>query len=69
MARRHRQQAEILATVRAGDLRRALALGREHLSEFPDDTMVRRAIVDNVAGCGDRALQDELRDLLVDGPA
>ena len=64
-----RQQAEILASLRAGDLRRALVLSREHLSEFPADTTVRGAIVDHVTMCGDRALQDELHALLADSPA
>ena len=63
MARRHRQQAEILATVGAGDLPRALALSREHLTEFPDDSVVRRVIVEQVWRSGDLALQAELRQL------
>jgi DNA-binding GntR family transcriptional regulator len=69
VARLLRQQAEILATVRAGDLQRAVALSLEHLSEFPEDTVVRRAIVDHVAKCGDRVLQEQVRELLGDGPA
>jgi hypothetical protein len=44
MARAARQRAEILATIRAGDLVRARILGVEHLLEFPDDHVVRDAL-------------------------
>jgi hypothetical protein len=49
MARALRQRAEILATLRAGDLGRALVLASEHLLEFPDDDVVREAL--RRAGC------------------
>jgi hypothetical protein len=44
MARADRQRAEILATLRAGDLVRAQILAAEHLLEFPDDEVVRSAL-------------------------
>ena len=44
MPRDVRQRAEILATIRAGDLGRALVLATEHLLEFPDDEVVRDAL-------------------------
>ena len=44
MARAARQRAEILATIRAGDLDRARILAAEHLLEFPDDEVVRAAV-------------------------
>jgi hypothetical protein len=49
MARYDRQRAEILATIRAGDLARAWILGAEHLLEFPEDDVVRTAL--RSAGC------------------
>jgi hypothetical protein len=49
MARFDRQRAEIIATLRAGDLARAQILGAEHLLEFPDDDVVRAAL--RSAGC------------------
>ena len=49
MARAARQRAEILATIRAGDLARARILAAEHLLEFPDDDIVRAAL--RRAGC------------------
>ena len=49
MARRARQRAEILATIRSGDLGRAEVLASEHLLEFPDDDIVRDAL--RQAGC------------------
>jgi len=49
MSRLVRQRAEILATIRAGDLGRALVLATEHLLEFPDDDVVREAL--RSAGC------------------
>jgi len=64
MTRFQRQQAEVLGTLGAGDVRRALTLSREHLAEFPEDRLVRRAMIDSVELSGDRSLRDELRDLL-----
>ena len=49
MTRIARQRAEILATIHAGDLGRALVLASEHLLEFPDDDVVREAL--RRAGC------------------
>jgi hypothetical protein len=64
MPRFHRQHEEILATVRAGDLRRALPLAREHLTEFPEDTIVRRSIIDSVESNDDPSLLEELRGVV-----
>jgi hypothetical protein len=44
MDRATRQRAEVLAAIRAGDLDRARILGAEHLLEFPDDEVVRKAL-------------------------
>jgi hypothetical protein len=43
--RRERQHVEVLATLVEGDPSRAVALGREHLGEFPLDLVVFRAVV------------------------
>jgi hypothetical protein len=40
ISRRERQQVSIIELVLAGRLPRASALGREHLGEFPDDTLI-----------------------------
>jgi hypothetical protein len=41
MSRRERQQAQISSALALGHIARALVLAREHLSEFPDDVVVR----------------------------
>ena len=42
--RRERQHVEILAAVLRGDVERSLALGIEHLGEFPEDVVVLHVI-------------------------
>jgi hypothetical protein len=43
MSRRERQQAQVLRALERGHVARSLVLAREHLCEFPDDTVVRDA--------------------------
>lgn len=43
MTRRERQQQHIAAALDRGHYARVLVLSREHLSEFPDDDVVRKA--------------------------
>jgi hypothetical protein len=60
MSRQDRQRAQIVQLARQGERSRAVALAREHLVEFPDDS-----IVAGVAGSvdGHATIGDELEDL------
>ena len=44
LTRGERHHLEIVKHALAGDLARASALAREHLSEFPDDAVVARLL-------------------------
>ena len=46
VSRRERQREQINVTMARGDYARALVLAREHLAEFPDDEIVRAALVE-----------------------
>jgi hypothetical protein len=41
--RRQRQAEQIVSALERGEYRRVLVLAREHLTEFPDDVVVRAA--------------------------
>lgn len=43
MARRERQQQQVIRALERGHYARVLVLAREHLVEFPDDDHVRAA--------------------------
>jgi hypothetical protein len=47
ISRRERQQLAIIELALTGRLPRASALGREHLSEFPDDVLVRHVLAEH----------------------
>jgi hypothetical protein len=42
--RRERQHMEVIAVSLRGDARRALALARDHLCEFPDDVVIAELV-------------------------
>ena len=46
LTRGERHHLEIVRLALRGDLARASALAREHLSEFPDDAVVGRLLAD-----------------------
>jgi hypothetical protein len=67
--RRRRQRDEILAIgshgeVRQRDLARAVALVRDHLSEFPSDLDLVRSMLQRAGEEGDEGLRAEARELL-----
>jgi hypothetical protein len=55
--RRDRQRAEILASVVAGRLHRAVDLAHEHLVEFPCDRTVYSAVVAALERCADERVR------------
>ncbi len=46
LTRRERHHLEIVLLAARGDIARASALAREHLSDFPDDAVVSRLLAD-----------------------
>jgi hypothetical protein len=65
LRRRDRQRVEIIALISHDQLPRAADLAHEHLAEFPDDRMVRTAIVEALDHSGQHALRrrvDEFAD-------
>jgi hypothetical protein len=53
ISRRERQQVAIIGLALEGRLTRASALGREHLSEFPEDALVLHVLARHCEGLDD----------------
>jgi hypothetical protein len=61
--RRRRQRDEIIAIARSGDMSRAVALVRDHMVEFPDDSDLAATVLASVMASEDPLLTAEAQDL------
>ena len=62
--RRERQHVEVIAAALGDDAMRAVALGFDHLSEFPADVLVLHVLGDVIGRIGDSDLRAQLRPTL-----